>query len=142
MIRSMLILLLSTAIAIPARCEERIPYRDTCAILRAWQEPPAVPLPTLDHHLGKVTASVGLFSVLSLSGVGRTRSAVITSAVALTFELIQFLFFNETLLHSINDVVLFSYHWPEYFFLEREYAMGAVLTIDLTGVYLTLLTNQ
>ena len=122
-----------------APSSRRIPFRDSCSIVAAWTEQPEVPYPTLDHHLGKVTASVGVFSVLSLSGVKRETAGYITSWVALSWELIQVLFFNETPVHAINDMVLYSYHWSEYFMLKRKYVIGATLTVTLTGLYLELL---
>jgi hypothetical protein len=126
----------------PVLAGEHIPFRDTCSIVRAWQEQPAVPLPTFDHHLGKITAAIGLYSVLSLSGVNRTRSLLITSGAALTFEMVQVIFFDETIGHSINDMVLFSFHIPVHFMLQRKYFVGAVVTVNLVGVYLLLLPCQ
>lgn len=122
----------------------RIPFRGT-TVIEEWRRQPAVPLPTLDHHLGKVTASVGVFSVLALS-LGSSqddlkRAALITSGVALTFEVVQIAFFDETPLHALNDMVLFSFHWGAYGFLRREYALGFYVTVDLTGLYLVLLTQ-
>jgi hypothetical protein len=99
-------------------------------------------LPTFDHHLGKITAAIGLYSVLSLSGVRRTKSLLITSGAALTFEMVQVIFFGETIQHALNDVVLFSFHIPEHLMLNREYIGAAALTVNLVGVYLLLLPCQ
>lgn len=119
---------------------ERIPFRDTTdCIVAAWERQPIVPLPTLDHHLGKITASIAAYSILSLAGVKQTTAGIIVSSAALTFEAIQVLFFNETPRHALNDVVLFSYHWGAHLMLEREYIGGAALTVNLTIFYLELL---
>jgi hypothetical protein len=119
---------------------ERIPFRDTTdCIVATWKQQPAVPLPTLDHHLGKITASIGAYSVMSLAGVKQTTAGIIVSGAALTFEAIQVLFFDETPRHALNDMVLFSYHWSAHLMLEREYIGGASLTINLTALYLFLL---
>ena len=124
------------------RAEEHIPFRDSCSIVRAWQAPAEVPLPTLDHHLGKVTASIAVYSVLSLSGVNRTTSFLITSAAALTFEIIQVSFFNETVRHATNDVVLFSFHVPVHLAMDRNYIGAVGVTLNLSGLYLLLLPCQ
>ena len=112
---------------------------DSCHIIQAWKTQPVVPLPTLDHHVGKITASIGLFSVMSVAGVDKGTSALIASSFGLTFELIQCLFFGETLQHSVNDVILYSFHLPVYLALDKKYVGSVVVTVNLTAIYLSLL---
>ena len=120
--------------------EERIPFRiDTLSIVDKWEQCPAVPLPTLDHHLGKITASIALYGLLALSGVDNPTAAFIVSGTALTFEVVQVSFFQETIRHSVNDMVLFSYHLPAHLALLHKPYASATLTVSLTGIYLLLL---
>lgn len=114
----------------------------TKSISDLWREQPAVPFPTLDHHIGKITAGLAVYSILRLGKVDPVKSGWITTGLAITFELIQYLFFDETLLHSLNDVVLFSYHWGAHYFLEKKYIEGTAITFSLTGLYFHFLVIQ
>ena len=113
--------------------------QDSVDVIDVWKQCPAGdPLPTLTHHFGKITTSIALYSILSLSGIDRIKSGIITSAITFLFETIQFIYFNESLVHSLNDLVLFNYHWAEHLFLDKNYLGGIVVSFSLTGIYLHL----
>ena len=121
---------------------ERIPFRDTCSIniIDYWKQQPVVPLPNFDHQV--LLHGAGAFAVYFgqvAFGTRSTKAALITSGLALTFEAAQVLLFDETLKHSAQDLVMFSFHWSRHLMLEREYVGAAVVTINLVGVYLVLL---
>jgi len=109
------------------------------SIVDIWKECPVVPFPTLDHHLGKVTASIAVYSSLRLFGVGRDVALATVSLAALAFEAVQATFFGETFLHSVMDFVLFSSHVPIYFAEQRRYFESTASTAYVVTFYITLL---
>jgi hypothetical protein len=111
-------------------------------VIEIWKECPAVPLPTLDHHLGKITASISVYSSQRVFGIRRDVALISTSLAALTFETIQAAFFNESFLHSTMDFLLFNFHLPVYFAERKQYFEAIASCTYLVIFYLNLLSSQ
>jgi hypothetical protein len=112
------------------------------SVIDIWKECPVVPFPTLDHHLGKITASISVYSSQRVFGVSRDVALLSTSLAALTFETIQGIFFNESFLHSAMDFLLFNFHLPVYFVERKQYFEAIASCTYLVIFYLNLLSSQ
>jgi hypothetical protein len=127
-------------ILLSVECRAQIEDKDP---IEQWKKcPEGAPLPTLDHHLGKIAGSIALYSTLRVAGVRDWTALGITSAAGIAFEAVQYLFFDETLNHSLMDVVLFNYHLPMHAFTRGEALTGIGITVNLTGLYLYFLTRE